>query len=215
MRRRRILIWTHPPVWSSPMDLGDISDETLLDAWRDGDANAGAQLFLRHHGAVARFFMQKLGRDCDDLVQGTFLALLESLPRFRGEASFRTFLFAIARKKLCRHIRDHGRKGPTFDSSKESLAAIDTSPSYRLVQDERKLLLLRALHTLPLDTQIMLELRYWEGLRIKEIALIMDLSEPATKLRIHRGRARLKEELRNQAAPARVNTETLKKRFIT
>ncbi|MCA9708401.1 MAG: sigma-70 family RNA polymerase sigma factor, partial [Myxococcales bacterium] len=72
-------------------------DEQLLARWRGGDAQAGAALFERYYEAIARFFVNKVGLDCGDLVQATFLGCLEGLERFRGEASFRTLLFAIAR----------------------------------------------------------------------------------------------------------------------
>ena len=87
-------------------ELDALSDEILLARWREGEARAGAVLIARHHESLARFFLTKAGTDGEDLVQATFLGLLGGgLERFRGEASFRTFLFAIARNKLLEYIR--------------------------------------------------------------------------------------------------------------
>ena len=58
------------------------SDEALLDRWREGDKQAGAILIDRHHESLARFFMTKLGPEADDLVQATFLGLLEGATEF-------------------------------------------------------------------------------------------------------------------------------------
>src|SRR6185436_6575853 len=71
-------------------------DAELLSAWRGGDEKAGAELFERHFEALFRFFRNKAGDQAEDLVQETFLACLSG-PAFRGEASFRTYLFTVAR----------------------------------------------------------------------------------------------------------------------
>ena len=174
---------------------GEASDEELLEAWRGGDKRAGAALLTRHHASVARFFIHKLGADSDDLVQATFLGLLEGLDRFRGEASFRTLLFAIARNKLYRHLRDLTRDRKRFDPEVTSVAAIGVTPTSMLAARDQSKLLLEALRTLPLDTQMMLELHYWEKLRIADIAAILDMPEGTVKIRMHRGRKQLEDQM--------------------
>ena len=181
------------------MDDGAISDEDLLAAWRGGDKRAGAALLTRHHASVARFFIHKLGADSDDLVQATFLGLLEGIDRFRGEASFRTLLFAIARNKLYRHLRDLTRDRKRFDPVVTSIAAIGLTPSSALAARDQSKLLLEALRALPLDTQMMLELHYWEKLRIADIAAILDMPEGTVKIRMHRGRRQLEDEMEKLA----------------
>ena len=75
-------------------------EHALLEAWRAGDAAAGEALFERHFDAIYEFFASKLTIDVGDLVQRTFLGCVEARGRFRGECSFRTFLYAIARLEL-------------------------------------------------------------------------------------------------------------------
>jgi RNA polymerase sigma-70 factor (ECF subfamily) len=87
------------------------SDRELLDAWREGDKDAARQLLDRHYGPLDRFFRNKVGAEAADLVQRTMLVCVESRDRFRGEASFRTDLFAIARNELRAHVRGLGRGG--------------------------------------------------------------------------------------------------------
>ena len=76
------------------------SDIDLLDAWRAGDPRAGNELFNRHFDSVCRFFANKAGNEVDDLIQRTFLACVEGRDRFRGDASFRGYLFGVARNVL-------------------------------------------------------------------------------------------------------------------
>lgn len=172
-------------------------DAVLLERWRGGDKAAGAVLLERHHESLARFFMSKLGPEADDLVQATFLGLLEgALDRFRAEASFRTFLFGIARKKLLEHLRSAVRDRARFDPAHETLAALEPSLGSALDARGQDKLLLAALRQLPIDTQMMLELHYWEGLRIREIAQVLELPINTVKTRMRRGRLSLDEHMR-------------------
>ncbi len=53
-------------------------DRELLDAWRGGDGDAGEALFERYYRSVACFFRSKAGEDAGDLLQRTFLTLVEN-----------------------------------------------------------------------------------------------------------------------------------------
>ena len=171
------------------------SDKQLLEAWRDGDADAGAELFERHWRSVARFFTNKLGADCEDLVQQTFLACVESQKNFRGDSSFRGFLFGIARNKLLHHLRAKGRYQKRFDPGSVSVAESVRSHTSIIAADRKRAKLLLAMRQLPVDTQTMLELHYWEQLPVREIAKILELTPEATRTRMFRGRRKLAELL--------------------
>src|SRR5690606_37561421 len=75
----------------------------LLDAWRNGDADAGDELLRRHFVDVYRFFCGHLsgagrGEDAEDLIQKTFEACIAGRDRVRGD--FRAYLFGVARHQL-------------------------------------------------------------------------------------------------------------------
>ena len=80
-------------------------DATLVQRWASGDRIAGQKLLLRHEPELSRFFKAQQPSDADDLTQETMLAIIEARDRFRGEASFRTYLLRIARYKLWSHRR--------------------------------------------------------------------------------------------------------------
>ena len=182
-------------------------DKELLTRWRAGDQAAGATLLKRHHASVARFFLHKLGPDTKDLVQATFLGLLEGLERFRGDASFRTLLFAIARNKLFKHLRELTRDRQRFHPGETSLIDLEPSPISAVVVHERHKLLLAALRRLPIDTQLMIELHYWERLMLKEIAAILELPLNTVKTRMRRGRQQLEVNMRALAeSPEQLET---------
>jgi len=171
------------------------ADLELLDAWRDGDDAAGEALFDRHFEPIYRFFCNKVGRDVDDLVQQTFLGCLEARTRMRGDASFRTFLFAVARNQLLRHRegRYGGHEGPDFQDSR--VADLDASPTQLVVEHEQQALLLRALRRLPIDLQIAVELFYWESLPSADLAVVLEIPHGTVRSRLRRARELLREEV--------------------
>ena len=114
-----------------------MSDAQLLAAWAGGDKAAGEALFERHFEAVARFFRNKLPADAahEDLIQQTFLGCVEARERFRGEASFRSFLFAIAHRQLSKHWRTRSRDRLDFQTV--SVFELDASPISAAVIDSQ------------------------------------------------------------------------------
>lgn len=172
----------------------DTSDTELLDRWRTGDARAGDALFARHFDALYRFFDRKAAVDAEDLIQRTLTACVEARDRFRGEASFRTFLFAIARHQLMADWRNR-RREPGLDFGVTSLQDLAPTPSQELRDKQERRLLLTALRRIPLDLQIAIELIYWENLTAPEVAAILEIPEGTVRSRIRRAREALADAL--------------------
>lgn len=171
-----------------------IADAELLTSWRGGDPAAGEALFERHFDALYRFFRNKVQDGLEDLVQETFLACLAG-PPFRGESSFRTYLFAIARNALHAHIRKLGRARAEVDIGDVSVADLGTSPSGVVARRREERLLLEALRGLPLDFQIALELFYWEDLTGPDLAIVLAIPEGTARSRLRRAREALEQKL--------------------
>lgn len=93
-----------------PQPLTD-TEQLLLDHVRAGDSSAWDQLIERFHGRLLAFARNQLPQpaDADDVVQETFVSLLQSLERFRGEASLETWLFQLLRRRIADHHRRAGR----------------------------------------------------------------------------------------------------------
>src|SRR5437879_6528747 len=90
---------------------GAQSDLDLIALWRRGDQSAAAKLVARHAQALARFAFSFGARDeIDALVQDTFVRAFKSLDGFRGDSSFRTWLFTIERRLLLDRRRAEKRR---------------------------------------------------------------------------------------------------------
>jgi RNA polymerase sigma-70 factor (ECF subfamily) len=129
----------------------------------------------------------------EDLLQEILLALWKALPRFRGEAAQRTFVFRVAMNRALTH---RFRRPP----DNEPLgAAVHVSDSRRTPEAEAAVLeqraqLLAALQSLPLPMRQVLTLSL-EGLSRAEIGDILGISENNAAVRLSRARRALQEAL--------------------
>jgi RNA polymerase sigma factor (sigma-70 family) len=121
--------------------------ELLRRVLERGDERAFDALFDRHSPALSRFLRYVLGAqaaDVDDVLQETWLAAVRGLPRFRGEAAFRTWLLGIGARLARRHTarlrpfeeldeRAPGRQTNVADRIDLERAIAQLSPRARLV----------------------------------------------------------------------------------
>jgi RNA polymerase sigma-70 factor (ECF subfamily) len=173
----------------------DCTDVELIAAWRAGGAEAGQALFARHFRRIYRFFETKCGADADELVQTTFLAALRAKDQFRGDSSFATYLFTIARRELLRWFGIRRRDEARFDPLVSSIAELAPTPGTQIAEREDHALLVHALQQLPVDQQTLLELHYWEGVEIAELATIFEAPPVTIRSRLHRARNALGERM--------------------
>ena len=184
-----------------------MDDREALRAWCRGDKAAGDALILRHFDPICRFFRSKLGDDVDDLIQRTFLDLLEAAGRSDIE-SVRATLFTIAHRRLLDHLRTVYR-APAEGLTSLSVADLGTSPSSAAGRSEEEQLLHEALRRISLDHQIVLELAYWEELDGPEIAAILGIGENTVRSRLARARQALREQLEKLARTPALAHSTL------
>jgi RNA polymerase sigma factor (sigma-70 family) len=170
-------------------------DIELLERWRDGDGDAGKVLLRRHFEPLRRFFRNKVGDGVDDLIQQTMLGLVKSRDTFRGDASFRTYLFTIARNALYTRLRTTKKERDVFDPGEHSVHDMGTSPSRMAARNEEQKLMLLALRRLPVDLQVALELFYWEDLSTEELAQVLDIPPGTVKSRLRRAKEKLQWQM--------------------
>jgi RNA polymerase sigma factor (sigma-70 family) len=169
-------------------------DAELLRRWRAGDNGAGAEIYDRHAPSVARFFQNKLPDQCEELMQQTFLALVESRDRINEGVTLRAFILSIARHKLIDQLRK--MSGGRHEAEElGSVAALAPGASTIVTQKREQRLLLEGLRRIPIEHQTALELFYWEGLNANEIAEVFGISHSAMRSRLSKARALLEQAM--------------------
>ena len=171
-----------------------MDEAALLAAWCGGDRGAGDALIRHHFDSVCRFFRTKLGDDIEDLIQRTFLDLLEAARR-GPVPNVRATLLTIAHRRLLDQLRTRYRGDAVALDTSLSVADLGTSPSGVVARSEEERLLHEALRRISLDHQIALELAYWEDLSGPEIATILGIAEHTVRSRLARAREALRGEL--------------------
>jgi RNA polymerase sigma-70 factor (ECF subfamily) len=181
-------------------------DFALLDRWHNGDASAGEALFRRHFDSIYNFFETKCETEADELVQATFLACVRARDQFRKDASFRTYLFTIARHELYRVLRQRQRDGERLDFDVSSVAELVSTPGTKIARNQEHRQLIEALQRLPLEQQTLLELHYWEEMGVSELAEIFEAQAATIRQRLYRARTALRDVMARTAPKGALDT---------
>jgi RNA polymerase sigma-70 factor (ECF subfamily) len=188
------------------MPARDESEATAL--FQRGAFAEAATWVLRAYGPEVMTYLMSLERAPDearDVFSDFCVALWESLPRFRGDCSFRTYAYVLARRQWARSVRTRMRRRAEVPLSPEAeavAAEVRTSTAEYLRSEARdRLLKLRA--ELDEDDHTLLVLRLHRKLAWHEIARVMydGDDEPA------------EAELTRHAATLRKRYERLKEQF--
>jgi RNA polymerase sigma-70 factor (ECF subfamily) len=173
------------------------NDDDLLAAARQGDAESLEALILRHQARVFRFGLKMCGdeEDARDVVQETLLAMARSFRDFRGDSSFSTWLYTIARS-FCIKKRRRGKFAPAHEVSldgpdgQQLQGLRDPTPSPEQAASGREIgaALSAAIDSLDPGQREVLLLRDVEGLSAPEVGTVLGLSVDAVKSRLHRAR---------------------------
>ena len=161
------------------------SDCELVAAARRGSPGAFREIVARHQQAVRSFLRRAIDEpaDADDLAQETFLAAWAGLGRFRGQASLRSWLCAIAWRKRLTLVRSHRR------AADREAALEDPEPSAR--SPDQSLDLQAALRRLPEAQRAAVALCLGGGFSHAEAAEVLGAPIGTIKSHVERGRARL------------------------
>jgi RNA polymerase sigma-70 factor, ECF subfamily len=193
-------------------------DRALVDLARSGNQEAFADLVRRYQVRVFNLARSLTANDADadDLAQEVFIKVFRGLRRFRGDSSFRTWLYRVAVNVVRSHLRRRTVLG-FLRRQEASEAALDldrlASPGDFETEAVQRDEIDRALGRLPTDLRVAVTLRDVEGLEYKEIAVVLGVPIGTVMSRIARGRGKLRPMLApllrtaaGSAKPARAET---------
>jgi RNA polymerase sigma factor (sigma-70 family) len=171
--------------------MAELSDEQLYAEWVAGDQDAGRRLIERRLDGIRRLIRTLLsGPEYEDAVQEVCERLARRAREGVGIDNIRTFTAGIAYNVVREQLRG---RNDAVDLAERSLVDLRPNVSAELVQREDQRLLLKALHRMPVDDQILLGLRYWERLRTRELAEIVGTNHSTVRTRLQRAEARLQK----------------------
>lgn len=157
-------------------------DERAVRAILAGDTEAFDALARAYRGKLLGICFRYTGNreDADDVVQEVLLRAYRGLSGFRGDASFRTWLFRIA-VNACLNWTAGRRWRESGPVEPDTLVDPSPTPSERLAEKEEQVMVRRAVAGLPDRQRMTLLLRVYEELSHKEIAEVMGCSVGTVK----------------------------------
>jgi len=168
----------------------------LLAACRRGDRAAFEEVVRRTYRHVYTQALRIVGdrHEAEDVAQEAYIRVFRGLAGFRGEAQFETWLYRIVANAAITHLRRKSRLGELSLDKEDERTEI---PADVRVDDQAadREELSRALAALPVSLRSVVVLKDVYGLPHKEIAELLGTTEGAVKVRLHRARRRLKEQL--------------------
>jgi RNA polymerase sigma-70 factor (ECF subfamily) len=170
-------------------------DHALVEQALAGHKRAFEDLVRRYEKPIYYLCLRSVREEgaAADLAQTTFLKAYEGLRGFRGQASFKTWLYRIAINLCKNYVRDHGKK--KWDSLGEMDPPSTANPLRELIEHESQQLLARAWARLPEKQRMTVTLKVQEGMKYREIAEVMGSSVGTIKANFHHACTRLKAML--------------------
>ncbi len=178
--------------------------EELVRRARQGDTEAFEALLTAHEKRVYGMALRMTGNreDAADVTQEVFLTVWRTLPSFRGESRFSSWLYRLTANACIDHLRREKRRRTVpltreEDGEEQILDIPDPAPGPQEEAEraERRAALRRAVAQLPEDQRAALLLRESGGLSYAEIAQTLGVPEGTVKSRIARARLQLREIL--------------------
>jgi len=172
------------------------NDHALVERFLGGDAQAFEVLMARHYDRISRLAWRIVGdrTAAMEIAQETFVRAYRALPRFRGTATFGSWLYRIAVNLCFTHLRRRPGVSLPLDAIASESAAADPASSFEA--QRRRTTVRAAVDALPPHYRIVIVLSSVEGLSYEEIARLLGIPLGTVKSRISTAKQMLRERLR-------------------
>ncbi len=177
------------------------TDEQLIEQFRQGSVQAFERLMQRYRDDICAYAYRhaKSYEDAEDIAQEVFAKVYRALPAWKPQASFKTWLYTIARNLCTDHHRGRIRR-PTqslealqADSSDEPTAPDSANdPVRNLEESEIHTVIAEALDQLSDQQKEVFVLYHYQHLQIKEIAKVLEIADGTVKMHRHRAMKKLR-----------------------
>jgi RNA polymerase sigma-70 factor (ECF subfamily) len=193
---------------SNPKNVKD-NDFDLIQSINSGRVDKFHDLVKRYEQKLYNFSLRMCRdhRDAEDMVQETFLNVFRYLKGFRYETKFKNWLYKVA-ASTCIKKRRKSKFAPEKELSlddfrpSEDAAPPDQVPEWalmpldKLLNEELAGAINRGILSIPKKYRMVIVLRDIEGFSTSETAQILNISVANVKVRLHRARLYLREQLK-------------------
>jgi RNA polymerase sigma-70 factor (ECF subfamily) len=182
-----------------------LSDSDVVNRVISGEKELYEILLRRNNQTLYRVIRSYLKEqeDIEDIMQNTYLKAYEKLYQFKHNSKFSTWLIRIGINEALARLKTKGKYFTLHNSNDNSindriLEIPDSSqidPENKIINQEAKLMLENAIDKLDVKYKNVYILREIEGMSIAEVSDCLKLSNSNVKVRLHRAKAKIKENL--------------------
>jgi RNA polymerase sigma-70 factor (ECF subfamily) len=177
-------------------------ETAMISRCQQGDQEALKEIFDKYHKKVYRiaYGVVRQREEALDIVQEVFIKLFRSIKNFKGRSQFYTYLYRMVMNTAIDHARKAGRQFISSldeEGSFEPSDNIEKGPERVLLQKELEERVKSAMDKLPAEQRAALTFRDVEGLSYQEMAEAMGCSIGTVMSRLHYGRKRIQELLKD------------------
>lgn len=175
----------------------NFSDQEIIRRILGGEKDFFEVILRRYNQRLFRIILSYLKSESDakDALQETYIKAYLKLDQFRNQSSFSTWLIRIAINEALQLIRKKKNFPEHLGVKNKEPEPNHMTPERESIRRENKILLETALDHLPEKYQVVFILYEFEGLSQQAVAKSLNLSEANVKIRMHRARNMLKEEI--------------------
>ncbi len=174
------------------MAMDEQTDPELVEACRDGNRGAYAELVRRHQDSVfgLAMGMTRNREDAADMAQDAFIRAYNKLEQYNPEYSFRSWILRICANLTKNLFRKRVRRRDVEERHRmeTEVEQSEVDPDFQALEE--------ALAQLPPKLGVPLRLKYMEGLPYEEISQILGIGVSAAKMRVLRAKNQLAEVLK-------------------
>ncbi len=180
----------------------DHEETEMISRCQQGDQEALKEIFNKYHKKVYRiaYGVVRHREEALDIVQEVFIKLFRSIKNFKGKSHFYTYLYRMVMNTAIDHARKTGKQFISSldeEGSFEPSDELEKGPEKILLQKELEERVKGAMEKLPAEQRAALIFRDVEGLSYQEIAEAMGCSIGTVMSRLHYGRKRIQELLKD------------------
>lgn len=176
-------------------------DSETIDKVLSGDVSAYASLVEKHKNLVFSIVLKVVNNreDAEEIAQDTFLKAYQSLKTFERKSKFSTWLYRIAYNSAISKTRKKRIEMVAIEDSVITNYSTDevSKNMHEREENDRQLILEKVLKRLPEDDNLLITLFYKSENSVDDISEITGLSVSNVKVRLHRIRKKLYEEMQS------------------
>ncbi len=163
------------------MFFGQLSDEELAKRATSGDHKAFESLYEKYFTRIYRFcaWQTHTKEDAEDIAQQVMIAIAESVGNFRGQSSFKNWVYAIAKNHVFAWIREKYKlpTTPLFETLGVTEHMLDSDTT-----EYKELIIAELMRKLKPQAKKVITLRYLRGYSVEETAKELHMSQSNVKV---------------------------------